>query len=244
MSIVGLAPLVFLAIAAAIFFGVVVQRLCGQAYGMVASPIVALVAPEYLPATVLLLGIVVGAGAISMDLSAVNWREAGPGFIGRAVGALAGAALAAVLTDKGGFGIVISLIVLLAVLLSLSGFRLAIRPITLVGAGLAAGIMGTITAIGAPPMALLYAREEAKRARAMQNLFFVWGMVCSIGALSVAGLVGAADLRLALALLPFVLLGFLAAHPAARALEGRSIRPLALGLASLAALTILGRSLA
>lgn len=243
MLLAGLPPLAFLAVAAAIFAGVIVQRVSGQAYGMIAAPVVALVAPEHLPAAVILLGVVVGAGAISMDLSAVNWREAGPGFAGRAAGAFAGAGIAAVLTDRGGFGIAVALLVLLAVALSLSGLRLPIRPVTLAGAGLAAGIMGTITAIGAPPMALLYAHEEAKRSRAMQNLFFMWGMIWSIGALALAGLVRAPDLILVAALLPVALLALLASRPAARALEGRPVRPLALGLASLAALTILARSL-
>lgn len=244
MTIAGLSLAAFAIVAAAIFLGTVVQRLAGQAYGMIASPVVALVAPQHLPATVLILGMVVGAGAISMDLSAVNWREAGPGFAGRTAGAFAGAALAAHLTDKAGFGVVVALIVLFAVALSLSGLRFAIRPWTLATAGLTAGIMGTITAIGAPPMALLYANEEGKRARAMQNLFFVWGMVWSIGALWLAGLIALENLVLAIALLPVAAAALVAARPAARLLEGRPIRPVALSLASLAACAILARSLA
>lgn len=244
MTVADLPLPIFLVIAAAIFAGVIVQRVSGQAYGMIAAPVVALAAPQHLPASVILLGVVVGAGAISMDLSAVNWREAGPGFAGRAAGAGAGALVAAALSDGAGFGVVVALLVLLAVGLSASGLRAPIRPATLAAAGLAAGVMGTITAIGAPPMALLYAHEEAKRARAMQNLFFMWGTIWSIGALALAGLVSAADLRLVAALLPVALLALLASRPAARALEGKPIRPLALGLASLAALTILARSLA
>lgn len=243
MTIAGLSLAAFAIVAAAIFLGTVVQRLAGQAYGMIASPVVALAAPDHLPAMVLILGAVVGAGALSMDLSAVNWREAGPGFAGRAAGAFAGAALAAALTDKAGFGVVVALIVLLAVALSFSGLRVAIRPWTLAAAGLTAGIMGTITAIGAPPMALLYANETAKRSRAMQNLFFVWGMVWSIGALALAGLIARENLILAAALLPAAGAALLAARPAARLLEGRPIRPAALALATLAACAILARSL-
>ncbi len=242
MTVAGLPLAAFLAVAAAIFAGVVVQRLAGQAYGMIAAPVAALLAPDRMPAAILLLGIVVGAGAVRADLSAVNWREARWGFLGRALGAFAGAALAAHLADRGGFGLAVALLVLLAVGLSLSGLRLPIRSATLVAAGLASGIMGTMTAIGAPPMALLYAHEPARRARAMQNLFFLWGMLWSIGALALAGLVGAKHLGLVAALLPFALLGLVAAGPAARLLADRPIRPVALGLASLAALAILWRS--
>lgn len=244
MTVLDLPLPIFLIIAAAIFAGVVVQRVSGQAYGMIASPVVALLAPQHLPVSVLLLGVVVGAGAASLDLSAVNWREAASGFFGRTLGAFAGAWLAAALGGGAGFGIAVGLLVLAAVALSASGLRAPIRPVTLTLAGLAAGVMGTITAIGAPPMAILYAHEEAKRARAMQNLFFLWGMVWSIGALAMLGQVGRADMLLAAALLPAAGLGFIAARPAARALEGRPIRPVALTLATLAALVILGRALA
>lgn len=241
--IAGLSLTAFAIVSTAIFCGTIVQRLSGQAYGMIAAPVMALVAPQHLPAAIILLGVMVGAGAISMDMSAVNWREAGPGFAGRAAGAGAGAAIAAALTQTSTFGIVVALLVLFAVALSVSGLRLPIRPATLFGAGLTAGIMGTITAIGAPPMAILYAHEEAKRSRAMQNLFFVWGMVWSIAALSLAGLVRWDDLVLVAALAPFAGAALLASRPAARALEGKPIRPLALALATLAAFAILGRAL-
>ncbi|MEO0363449.1 MAG: TSUP family transporter [Pseudomonadota bacterium] len=242
MLFAGLSLAAFAVVAAAVFAGTIAQRLSGQAYGMIASPIVALIAPEHLPATILILGLFVGAGALSMDLSAVSWREAGPGFAGRAAGAVIGAALAAKLADTAGFGVAVALLVLAAVALSVSGLRPAIRPATLATAGCVAGVMGTITAIGAPPMAILYAHEEAKRSRAMQNLFFGFGMVCSISSLAAFGVVDRADLILALWLLPVSALALLAARPAARALEGRSIRPMALTLATVAAFAILARS--
>lgn len=241
--IVGLSPLAIVAIALVVLCGVVVQRISGQGLGMIAAPIIAMIAPQHLPAILILLGGLVGAAATSMDRSAVNWREAKPGFLGRMLGAFAGAGIASVLVDRDAFGIVVALIVLAAVALSLSGLRAPITRVTLVIAGLTAGIMGTITAIGAPPMAILYAQEEARRSRAMQNLFFLWGMVWSGGALAVMGLISIADLLVAGALAPVALVGLWLARPAARWLEGRSVRPIALGLSSLAALALLARSL-
>lgn len=243
MLLAGLAPPVFFAIAAAVCLGSVVQRLSGQAFGMIASPVVALIAPQHLPATVLLLGLFVGAGALSMDLKAVSWREAKPGMAGRLVGGVIGAAIAARLADGGAIGVVVAVIVLIAVALSLSGLRPKIRPLSLGIAGATAGVMGTITAIGAPPMAILYAHEEATRSRAMQNLFFGWGMICSITALVGFGVVSVSDLVLAVCLVPFAALGLFASRSASHLLAGRPIRPVALTLATAAALTILARAL-
>jgi len=241
--IVGLSIAAFSGMALVVLCGVVVQRISGQGLGMIAAPVIAMIAPQHLPAILILLGGVVGAAATSMDLSAVNWREAKPGFVGRMLGAFAGAGIASVLVDRDAFGVVVALIVLAAVGLSLLGLRAPITRVTLVVAGLTAGIMGTITAIGAPPMAILYAREEARRSRAMQNLFFLWGMVWSGGALAVLGLISRADLMVAAALAPVALLGLWLSKPAARWLEGRSIRPIALSLSSAAALALLARSI-
>lgn len=241
--IVDLSVLAFAGMAFVVLCGVVVQRISGQGLGMIAAPVIALIAPQHLPAILILLGGLVGAAATSMDLSAVNWREAKPGFVGRLLGAFAGAGIASVLVERDTFGVAVAFIVLTAVALSLLGLRAPITRLTLVIAGLTAGIMGTITAIGAPPMAILYAREEARRSRAMQNLFFLWGMVWSGGALAIMGLISRENLLVAVALAPVALLGLWLSRPAARWLEGRSVRPIALGLSSAAALTLLARSL-
>ncbi|MGB0439528.1 MAG: TSUP family transporter [Paracoccaceae bacterium] len=243
MTIVELPALSFAIIAIVVLCGVVVQRISGQGLGMIAAPVVAMIAPEFMPATLILLGGIVGAAATSMDISAVNWAEARAGFVGRAFGAFAGAGIALLLVDQQAFGIVVAVIVLTAVALSLLGLHAPISRGTLVCAGLTAGVMGTITAIGAPPMAILYAQEEARRSRAMQNLFFLWGMIWSCLALIVTGLVDLNDILLAACLFPVVMCGLWLARPAARMLEGRSVRPIGLGLSTIAALTLLGRSL-
>ncbi|MEM7545768.1 MAG: TSUP family transporter [Pseudomonadota bacterium] len=240
--ILGIPLAAFAAIAAAVFLGTILQRLSGQAYGMLVSPTVAVLAPQFLPASVLMLGIFVGAGAITFDRSAISWKEARPGMAGRVVGAFLGAAIAVALSNSDGFSIVVAVLVLVAVILSISGLRIKIRALTLILAGIIAGIMGTITAIGAPPMAILYANETAKRARTMQNLFFMWGMIWSIAALALAGLINLNHIFLVLCLLPFSIAGLVACQPAARILEGWNLRPFTLCLATLAALVILGRS--
>ena len=208
--IAGLAPTTFAALALAIFAATLTQRLSGQGLGMIGAPAVAILAPGHLPAALLLLGLVVGAGAISLDLSAINWREARPGMIGRAVGGFIGAGVAALVVDPDLFAVIVAFIILAAIALTLSGLKVAITPVSLSIAGATAGVMGTLTAVGAPPMAILYSGEEAKRSRAMQNLFFLWGMLWSLGALTLLGLVDQADLTLALALAPAAALALIA----------------------------------
>lgn len=238
-DIVALGWGIWLTLAIAAFAGTIVQRLAGQGFGMLISPTMALIAPEYLPATVLLLGLVVGFGSISFELAALNKQELPAGFAGRTLGAILAAWIAVSIVRSGAIAPLVAGMVYLGIALSLLGVRVPIRPASLFIGSMVSGIMGTLTAVGAPPMALLYQHEEARRSAAMQNAFFAFGMVVSIAALLVAGLIGMRHLILAFSLVPFVILGLRIAQPLAGRVAKSSIRPYALGLAGCAATILL-----
>ncbi|MBD3679950.1 MAG: TSUP family transporter [Rhodobacteraceae bacterium] len=237
----ALGPGILLFCAAGVFGGTLLQRLAGQGFGMLSAPVVAMVAPEFLPASLLLIGAVVGFSSSAVDLSAVNRQELPSGFAGRALGAVVAAFIAANLPDPAFFAALVAGVVYLGIALSLLGVRVRIRPVSLFSAGLTAGIMGTLTAVGAPPMALLYQHEERQRSVAMQNVFFSFGMVVSITALAVAGLIGVKHFVFAGAMLPIVGLALILAVPLSRRVARASIRPWALGLAGLAATVLILR---
>jgi len=103
--------------------------------------------------------------------------------------------------------------------------------------------MGTLTAIGAPPMAMLYQFESPQRARAMQNIFFAFGMIVSILSLAAFGLIKGGHLIIAITLLPAVFIGLAVASRLVGRFERHSIRPFALGLSTIAALILLAKNL-
>jgi len=233
----------YLFAAGAVFAGTMLQRLAGQGFGMIAAPLIALVAPQFVPASLLLIGAVVGFGSTAVDRAAIAKSELVPGFAGRALGAVAAAVIAANLADVGMLSVLVAGMVYLGIVLSVVGVRVAINPVSLSLAGVVAGIMGTLTAVGAPPMALLYQHEEARRSAAMQNTFFAWGMIVSIAALSVAGLIGLRHLVFSASLLPFALLALWLVQPLARHVAKERIRPYALALAGLAATVLLAKQI-
>lgn len=222
--------------------GSAVQRLSGQGFGLISAPVVALVAPEMLPAAVLLLGFASGLGSSALDLKHICKIELPWGFAGRALGAILAAMVASSLPFEK-IAVLVGCIVLLAVFLSLSGFTLAIRISTLFGAGLAAGLMGTLTAIGAPPMAMLYQNQEPKRARAMQSTFFFFGMVVSIGALAWQGLITEVHLRFALTILPAIAVGLILSQPLESRFSKEMVRPAALVFSTIAAVVLITKVL-
>ena len=76
--------------------------------------------------------------------------------------------------------------------LSLSGCASGRRG-TLVGAGTMSGLMGTLTSVGGPPMALVYQREQAATLRSTLAGFFLFGATWSLITLAVTGEVGSAS---------------------------------------------------
>ncbi|MBM2576183.1 TSUP family transporter [Jannaschia sp. Os4] len=237
-------PLAWLACAAAVAVGCALQRLSGAGFGMMASPVMVLVAPEWMPATVLLLGVAVGIGSAAQGWDAVARGDLPPGMAGRTLGAGVAAVVATAVVGTEALPLVVGIVVLLGVALSVAGLRVPITGATLFGAGTTAGVMGTLTGIGAPPMALLYADVEARRAAATQNAFFGFGMIVSLAALAAAGLIGLRHLAFAASLAPLVPLTLWASRPFAARVEKGAIRPWALGLATLAATVLIVRTLA
>ena len=227
----------------AAFLGTVLQRLSGQGFGMIAAPIVALMAPQFLPASLLLIGIVVGLSSSVFDLDAIDKRDIAPGFFGRALGAIIAAWIAVRITNPETLGGIVSIIVYIAIGLSILGITAKIRPMSLMIAGVSAGLMGTLTAIGAPPMAILYQNTEARRSAASQNLFFCFGMVVSVSALAWQGLVTAAHIGFAALILPAAIVGLIAARPLTGRIAKSSVRPISLGLAGTAATILLLKTL-
>ncbi len=229
--------------ALAVIVGTVIQKLAGAGFGMIAAPTMTIVAPEWVPGTILLLGVLSGIGSFLGARDAVVRSDLPPGFAGRLLGAVFAAFIASAVVGTDLLPIIVALVVLFAVALTLAGLSIAITPATLFGAGVTAGIMGTLTGIGAPPMAILYSGVESRRSAATQNAFFGFGMIVSIGALVFAGLIRAPHLALAATLVPLVLLSLLAVRPLVSRFERRSIRPWALGLAALSALILLLKSI-
>lgn len=231
----------WLACSAAVTLGVLTQRATGGAFGMVVAPLVALVAPAFMPAGVLLVSLVVTLLCTPLPLGTIVWRELWPMVFGRGAGAMVAAALVALAPDPGAVAVLVALAVLLGVGLSLSGLRIAMRPGTLAGAGALSGLTGTLTSVGAPPVLLLYQDVPAQRARPTLNAFFALGVALSLLALLLRGRIGPQDTGFALSMAPAAALGFALARAAMALLRGRSTRPAILGLATAASLLILWR---
>ncbi len=234
----------WVAVSLAVALGVVTQRATGGAFGMIVAPLVALIAPERMPAGILLISLGVLVLSTPRHLGDIGWRELIPAVSGRAVGAIAAAGVVSLAPDPGAVAMLVAAAVLVGVALSLSGLRLAVNAANLFGAGALSGLTGTLTSVGAPPMTLLYQHAPAAHVRATLNTFFTVGVFTSLAALALHDQIAAADAWFAVSMAPAIAVGLAASGPAMRWLAGRSLRPLILALASLASVLILVRGLA
>ena len=174
----------------------------GLGFGLTVAPLLALIDPELVPAPTLYLGMLTAGWAAMAERQAIVWREVNIATAGRVAGVVAGIAILASLRSEAGFQLVFGGMVLLAVLLSAGGWQLAFNTPSLASMGAISGLMGTITSVGAPPLALIYRGREPGAARPTLSAFFSIGCLASLIGLYAAGEAGLRDAFLAVLMLP------------------------------------------
>lgn len=214
----------------------------GMGFALLAAPALVLINPSLVP------GPLLGAGLTLTLLMAVREREAVDlkgvrwAVLGCMVGAAAAIPVTRMLTPLS-FAIVFASLLLLAV--GFSAVGLHVRPSRKVnlGGGMVSGFMGTISAVGGPPLALIYQHESGPSIRATLAVYFTFAGLLSIGALFVAGKMGSSEAVLAGYLCPGLIVGYLVSSYTRRFLDKKMLRPMVLILATTAAVAVVVKAL-
>lgn len=188
--------------------GACVQGAIGFGLGMLAAPLMALIAPELLPGTVLLLAFVLSTATFLRERGDIEWSVVGWVSLGRLPGSLLGAALV-MLLPTAGLSLVLAVSVIFGVLVSLIGWRPGYGARSATIAGFSAGVLGTSTSIGGPPLALILRGLSPATVRGTMGAAFVVGSAISVTFLAFSGSLGVEQWRAALLFLPAVVAGFL-----------------------------------
>ena len=216
---------------AAVILGAVAQGSVGFGFGMLAAPVLALVDEELVPGAVLVLGLTIAVVIAWYERGALDWLGIRWALVGRVLGTSAGA-YAVTRLDHDAMAIALGSIVLLAVGISLTGWHVRPTASTLVGAGLVSGVMGTLTSVGGPPMALVYQREQASTLRSTLAGYFVFGASLALVALALSGELGKRQVVDGFVLLPGLLVGLLLSRLLAPYLDRGWTRRAVLGLSA------------
>ncbi|MEQ3553571.1 TSUP family transporter [Pseudonocardia nematodicida] len=222
-------------------FGALVQGAVGFGMALLATPLLALIDPAWVPVPILVPAMVLAIASLLRERGHADWRGVGWAMLGRLPGTFAGVALVVLLSPRA-FAAAVGVVVLACVAVSLAPLRVRPTPPLLVTAGLVAGVSGTAAAIGGPPVALLYQSASGPRIRATLAAFFAAGTLLSLAGLGVGGAVTVDGLLHGLLLVPFLAAGFWLSGPARVLIDRGGTRPAVLGLSAAAALLLLGQA--
>lgn len=217
-----------------IFVGSVVQSVAGFGIGVVAGPVVALLAPQLMPESLLVAAAVLPVVTLSAegrhaDLLGLRWALLGrlPGMVlgGWIVASIAATQLSLIV------GVCVLLAVALSVLTAERGLGIKRTPATLGMAGAVSGFTGTSVAVGGPPMALVYQDAGGPKIRATLAAYFAVGSVLSLITIFALGGGNVQAVVFGLASAPIVL----ASHFVASRWRNVAPRPIQMAVLSLAA---------
>ncbi|GAA4953894.1 sulfite exporter TauE/SafE family protein [Nonomuraea thailandensis] len=235
------AALVLIVGSLAVFVGAIVQGGVGFGLGLVAAPVLTMLAPDLMPGTIQVVNMTLPLFTLAVEWRRVDWRGLGFALLGR----LPGSAIAAVIIVYVSVytrGIFVAVMVLIAVALTARALSVPRNGYTITSAGFVSGITGTATGIGGPPIALVYQNAKGPQIRATLAMFFFLSAAQSLVILQIVGeLPGQALLTGGVLIVPMVL-GFLVSGPLRRYLDGGKVRVAVLTVAALSAVGLIAQN--
>jgi uncharacterized protein len=214
---------VFATIAAAVMVAGFVQGTTGVGFALIVAPVLALLAPDLVPVSLLMLMIPLNVYVAwrerkALDRSGAAWITAGRFF-----GTFGGLWLLTTLTSSF-LNILIGVVTILAAIATLIAPSFIPDHRALVAAGVVTGVTETATGIGGPPLALVYQHQGAARLRSTLAFCFLVGQLISIAMLALAQRVSASHFETALMLVPALAVGAVVSRLAHDRVDGRPLR--------------------
>lgn len=218
------------------------QSALGFGAAFTTVPALAIVAPDLLPGSVLVALLPLSLVMLADGRGRTDVRAAVRLTIGRLPGIAVGTVVVASLSPRG-LAIAIGVLLLAAVVASVSGWSVAVTPRSELVAGFASGLTGTAAALGGPPIALLYRERGASVLRPTLALVWAVGLLPILGSLWLAGEFTADQARAGTVLGVAMVVGLLLAAPLVRRWPDELFHRGVLGWAAIGAIAAVGRAL-
>ncbi len=223
----------FVVAALVVLCGSLVQGTIGFGLNLLAAPFIALVLPEALPVTLVLVAWPVGGMAALREHHALDRRAIPWLLVGAVPGTLAGLAIVTqASTDE--LAIIVGAVTLLGVTFSVATPPIHVGPVSAGLAGFVSNVTGTAAAVGGPPVALLYQHHRGPTVRSTLGVFFVTSATLSIAGYALTGEITEDRALLALALLPAMFAGIWASRHFHGLVDRRWLRPAVLTMCAIA----------
>ncbi|MEQ9545639.1 MAG: sulfite exporter TauE/SafE family protein [Marinobacter sp.] len=222
--------------------GACLQGVAGYGIGTFSAPLLFLISPLFVPAPLVLNAALLTIFMLLRYHESLQIREVRFAIGGGALGTVLAGLTLLILSPKG-FELIFGVLILAGVLLSIGGLRPRLNARNSVLAGAASTYMGTITAVGGPPIALIYQNEKGPLVRANMSAFFLVASFFSVTALFASGYLGIRELNLFALTFPGVLGGFWLSGKLVHRMPVEGLRPIILGIAAVAGAAALARGI-
>lgn len=183
-----------------------VQGTVGIGFAMISVPILSLIHPDLAPAPQLIVALPLALSMAWRERGAIDLGGIGWIFAGRVPGSIVGALLLGAATAQV-LDFFIGVVVLGAVAIVGSGVHIRRTALTKGAAGAVSGVIGVVSSIGGPPLALIYSSEDSDTIRSTIAAVFSIGVTMSLFFRWAAGHVTMRDIVVAGILLPAVIVG-------------------------------------
>ena len=221
-----------------IALGAAVQGGVGFGMNLFAAPLLTLIDEDLVPGPAIAAAVALTILVAFRERTSIDRRGVATALVGRVPGTVVGALFIASISQRG-VAIAVGVAVLFAAALNVA--RIPLRPNrpTLLAAGAVSGFASTVSSIGGPPMALVYANEPGPVMRGSLSLIFVVGGAMSIAGLAIAGDFGRDEAVASAVLLVPGAIGFLASKRLAAHIDAGRTRGAVLAVSVAGAVIVL-----
>lgn len=225
----------------AVLAGGFAQSTIGFGLAVVAAPFVVLVAPDLMPAALLLPALALPVLQLSHGDRDIAWRPLGWALGARTLFTPVGVAVVAWFSPRA-IAALVGVLILVTVALSVRTIELRPTPRNAAVAGAVSGVSGTAAAIGGPFLALVLQHERPQRVRSTLGVFFIAGSLLGLGGLALGGELAREQVVAGMVWVPFGLLGYALSAPVRARIDPERFRRAVLGFCVLASLTVIARA--
>ncbi len=226
----------------ATFAGGIAQGTVGFGAAFATVPALALTLPELLPGAMLVAALPLTVLMAWLERRQLDVATARRLILGRLPGLGLGTAVV-VVVDVRWLTAIVAVILLAAVAVSASGWRVRVTPRREFLAGVASGFTGAATALGGPPLAILYRHHDPGVLRPTLSVVWAVGIVLTLTALGVTGSFTALQASVGVTLAVVLLLGLLVGRVVVRRVPVERIRTAILAWAGVGGAAALVRAL-
>ena len=222
-----------------IIFGAITQSAIGIGFGIPAG-ILVMLEPSMVPSCIILMGSFLALSNAMLSYKDIIKVDLIYSYTGRVIGSILAMPLIFLTLGTDYYLIIFGVLLLIATYLSAKKWNIVATKKNITIAGTASGLMGTLTGIGGPPMAIVYQNSSAKKVVATLNMFFGIGALFSVLLFIYYDLINLPEVMKSIYLAPGLIIGtYIGRRKIIRKFVNRNLKNLIIAVCFISAVVII-----